>query len=72
MALTVSTAIDFKGDAAVNITNTGTTTVAIDNLAAATNTASVTGASGKDVVDISAVAQEPFQFLPVLAMTQCH
>jgi len=49
--------IDFKGDAVVNITNTGTTQVALANLAAATNTLTVTGGSGKDDVDIDQLAQ---------------
>jgi len=45
-------AIDFKGDAVINITNTGTTEVKTANLAAATNTLTVTGAGGADDVDI--------------------
>lgn len=49
--------IDFKGDAVVNITNTGTTIIAIDNLSAATNSLTVTGGEGKDQVDIDQVAQ---------------
>lgn len=52
-----SNAIDFKGDAVVNVTNTGTTKLTIANLAASTNTLSVTGAGGKDQIDINAVTQ---------------
>jgi len=55
-ALTVGsgTAINFKGDGVVNITNTGTTTLTTAALAAATNSLTVTGAGGKDVVDVKA------------------
>jgi hypothetical protein len=51
------TAINFKGNGVVNITNTGKTTLTLANLAAATNNLTVTGGDGKDFVNIAAVAQ---------------
>jgi len=51
------TDINFKGNAVVNITNTGTTQLALANLVSATNTLTVTGAGGKDQVDIDQLAQ---------------
>jgi len=49
--------IDFKGNGVVNITNTGSTLVALANLAASTNTLTVTGGAGADTVDIDELAQ---------------
>jgi len=50
------TAINFKKDGVVNITNTGTTTVSLADPASATESLTVTGAGGKDFVDVSAAA----------------
>jgi len=49
--------INFKGNAVVNITNTGVTQLALANLVASTNTLTVTGAGGADDIDIDQLAQ---------------
>jgi len=49
--------IAFKGNAVVNITNTGSTLIALANLATATNSLTITGAGGADDVDIDTVGR---------------
>ncbi|WP_269623839.1 DUF4214 domain-containing protein [Prochlorococcus marinus] len=54
-ALTITAGPEFKADAVVNITNTGSTSFTAKALTSANNTFTATGAGGKDTIDIDAV-----------------